>query len=98
MADKGDFSMFDNAIFIIMLVVSLGIGIYNGCFGKKNTTAKDMLVAGRKMTVILNLFIKNCRDLHIRPLIVVRWVGGGRIMTGIFKSVSLNFYSFLSKF
>ena len=53
MADIG-FSVVDYVIFALMLAVSAGIGIFYGCFGKKNTTTKDMLVAGRKMTV--NLF------------------------------------------
>jgi Na+/proline symporter len=51
MDENSGFSIIDYIIFVLVLAISLGIGIYNGCFGKKNTTAKDMLVAGRSMTV-----------------------------------------------
>ena len=32
----------DYIIFALMLAVSAGIGIFYGCFGKKNSTAKEM--------------------------------------------------------
>jgi Na+/proline symporter len=44
-------SVVDYIIFALMLAISAGIGIFYGCFGKKNTTAKEMLVANRQMTV-----------------------------------------------
>ena len=55
MTTDSGFSLFDYFIFALMLAVSAGIGIFYGCFGKKSTTAKEMLVANGKMTVLKNL-------------------------------------------
>nr|CAI5820560.1 unnamed protein product [Callosobruchus analis] len=35
-----------------MLSISMGIGLYVGCFGKKQNTAKDYLMGGNKMKVV----------------------------------------------
>lgn len=45
------FSWYDYVLFCVMLSLSLGIGIYFGCFGKKQT-AKDYLHAGGNMKVL----------------------------------------------
>lgn len=50
MADT-DFSAVDYVIFGLMLLISAGIGIFYGCFGKKATTSKELLVANRQMTL-----------------------------------------------
>jgi sodium-coupled monocarboxylate transporter 8/12 len=50
------FAAFDYVIFALMLAVSAGIGIFYGCFGSKNQTSKEILVANRQMTVI-NFFL-----------------------------------------
>ena len=49
----GTFSAFDYVIFALMLAISAGIGIFFGFFGKKNQSAKEMLIANRQMTVII---------------------------------------------
>ncbi|XP_074029664.1 sodium-coupled monocarboxylate transporter 1 isoform X2 [Leptinotarsa decemlineata] len=45
------FSWYDYAIFSTMLSISGGMGIYFGCFGQKQTTAKEYLLGGREMKV-----------------------------------------------
>ncbi|XP_069191853.1 sodium-coupled monocarboxylate transporter 2 [Procambarus clarkii] len=47
LADR--FTWIDYTVFGFMLAVSAGIGIFYGCFGKKQDT-KDFLVAGKSMT------------------------------------------------
>lgn len=47
----GAFSVLDYIIFALMLAISAGIGIFYGCFGSKNSTAKEVLVANRQMGV-----------------------------------------------
>lgn len=49
---KTFFSWYDYAIFGTMLSISLGIGVYFGFFGNKQTTAKDYLMGGKNMKVI----------------------------------------------
>nr|CAI5820559.1 unnamed protein product [Callosobruchus analis] len=46
------FSWYDYAFFGVMLSISMGIGLYVGCFGKKQNTAKDYLMGGNKMKVV----------------------------------------------
>ena len=46
------FNSIDYIIFSMMLCVSAGIGIFFGCFGKKQHTSKNFLIADRKMGVI----------------------------------------------
>lgn len=53
----GSFSAFDYIIFALILAVSAGIGIFFGCFGSKNASAKEMLVANRQMTVKLTFLV-----------------------------------------
>jgi sodium-coupled monocarboxylate transporter 8/12 len=36
-------------VFIIMLGISAGIGVMYGCFGKKQNTTSEFLMAGRNM-------------------------------------------------
>jgi Na+/H+ antiporter NhaC len=51
MAEQKDFSAFDYVIFALMLAISAAIGIFYGCFGKKQKSSKDLLVANREMGV-----------------------------------------------
>jgi Na+/proline symporter len=48
----GEFSVVDYVIFALILVISAAIGIFFGCFGSKNKTAKEVLVANRSMGVL----------------------------------------------
>ena len=61
MADQKDFSAFDYVIFALILAISAAIGIFYGCFGKKQKSSKDLLVANREMGVNLN---QHKRALH----------------------------------
>ncbi|KAK9688418.1 Sodium:solute symporter family [Popillia japonica] len=45
------FSWIDYCLFTVMLGGSVLIGVYFGCFGKRQTTAKEYLLGGRNMTV-----------------------------------------------
>jgi hypothetical protein len=54
MAIEKNFSTIDYLIFGLMLAISAGIGVFYGCFGKKQTTSKELLVANRQMGVILS--------------------------------------------
>lgn len=48
----GAFSTEDYSVFVVMLSISAGIGIYFGFFqGKKNQTTEDYLLGGRKMKI-----------------------------------------------
>ena len=50
MASLNSFTGFDYVLFVLMLLLSAGIGIFFGFFKKtKNQTAKDILVANRQM-------------------------------------------------
>lgn len=49
---NGHFGIFDYVIFIGMLVVSMGIGIYFGYFDGKEKTTKEYLLGGKNMKVI----------------------------------------------
>ena len=42
----------DYAIFVALLVVSLGIGVYHGCTGGRQKTTAEFLVANRNLKVI----------------------------------------------
>lgn len=44
------FTSYDYSLFTIMLGVSSMIGIYFGYFGKKQTTAIEYLLGGKKMS------------------------------------------------
>ncbi len=53
-------------VFSAVLVVSMGIGVFYGCFSKKNKTNEEFLMAGRSMSpfpVILSLI---CRYILIK--------------------------------
>jgi hypothetical protein len=52
MNQTNKFSVIDYVIFALMLTISASIGIVNGCFGKKNKTSKNFLVASGQMGVI----------------------------------------------
>lgn len=43
------FSWYDYAFFALMLLLSTLIGIYFGCFGKKQSTANEYLLGGKSM-------------------------------------------------
>ncbi|XP_055610558.1 sodium-coupled monocarboxylate transporter 2-like [Uranotaenia lowii] len=48
----GTFTTEDYSVFVVMLSISAGIGIYFGFFeGKKNQTTEDYLLGGRKMKI-----------------------------------------------
>ena len=51
-AVAGEFGVVDYVIFGLMLLISAGIGVFFACFGTKNATAKDLLIANRQMGVI----------------------------------------------
>jgi hypothetical protein len=51
-----NFTTLDYIIFSMMLCVSAGIGIFFGCFGKKQHTSKHFLIADRKMGVIYKIY------------------------------------------
>ena len=42
----------DYAIFLALLVVSLGIGVYHGCTGGRQKTTAEFLLANRNLKVI----------------------------------------------
>lgn len=49
--ETNNFSALDYVIFSLLLVVSASIGVFYGCFGKKPSTAKELLVANRQMSL-----------------------------------------------
>lgn len=49
--NKVTFSWYDYSLFGFMLALSALIGIYFGCFEKKQSTAKEYLLGGRQMKV-----------------------------------------------
>lgn len=51
MADSNEFSALDYVIFGLLLAISAAIGVFYGCFGKKPSTSKELLVANRQMTL-----------------------------------------------
>jgi len=38
-------------VFVLVLIASLGIGVFYGFFGKKNRTNEEFLMAGRSMNI-----------------------------------------------
>lgn len=38
-------------VFALVLVASLGIGVFYGCFGSKNKSNEEFLMAGRSMSI-----------------------------------------------
>lgn len=50
-SDVRNFENLDYIIFSLMLSISVGIGIFFGCFGKKQETSQDIFVTDRKMGV-----------------------------------------------
>ncbi|KAI0242050.1 Sodium-coupled monocarboxylate transporter 1 [Lamellibrachia satsuma] len=46
------FTGWDYAVFLLMLAVSLGIGVFHGVRGRKKKTTKEFLMAGRQMGVL----------------------------------------------
>ncbi len=51
MADES-FSVWDYIIFILMLALSAGRGVFYACTGKKQSTTKEFLLADRNMGAI----------------------------------------------
>lgn len=49
------FNTIDYIIILMMLCISAGIGIFFGCFGKRQQTTKQFLIAERKMGVKLKI-------------------------------------------
>lgn len=47
-----EFTWYDYVIFVIMLTLSGGLGIFFGCFGDKQSSAKEYLLGGKNMKVI----------------------------------------------
>jgi sodium-coupled monocarboxylate transporter 8/12 len=47
-----DFGWAEWLVFSSVLAVSVGIGIFFGCFGKKNQTNEEYLLGGRKMNPV----------------------------------------------
>lgn len=43
---------YDYIVIIFMVLISTGFGIYYGCFGKKQSTATEYLMGGKKMRVL----------------------------------------------
>lgn len=52
MTNDQSFLPFDYVIFALLLSVSACIGVFYGCFGKKQTTSKELLVGNRQMGLI----------------------------------------------
>lgn len=50
--EGGTFTGFDYFLFILMLSVSMGIGIYFGFFDGKEKTTEEYLMGGRRMKTI----------------------------------------------
>lgn len=48
---KISFSWYDYSLFVFMLGISTAIGIYFGCFGKKQSSANEYLLGGKTMKV-----------------------------------------------
>lgn len=46
------FSWYDYLLFSFMLLISAFIGVYFGCFGDKQSSAKEYLLGGKEMSVI----------------------------------------------
>lgn len=49
---KNDFGAVDYIVFALVLAVSAGIGIFYGCFGSKQQTTQEFLMANRMMSVL----------------------------------------------
>lgn len=81
----GQLTAVDYVIFGLMLVISASIGIFYGCFGSKNATAKELLIANRQMTVITLVFILKLKTLTLKYK--------NLILTGISHG-----YEFISQF
>lgn len=45
------FSWLDYTLFCMMFIISAFIGVYFGCFGSKQSTAKEYLLGGKSMGV-----------------------------------------------
>lgn len=43
---------YEYVIFVGVLVTSMGIGIFYGCFGTKNRTNEEFIMAGRNMSIL----------------------------------------------
>lgn len=48
--DKNQFGWADYLVFCLMLALSAVIGIYYGCFGKKQKTTGEYLMGSKKMS------------------------------------------------
>lgn len=46
------FTAIDYAVFVTMLAISAGIGVWFGCFNKGEQTTEEYLLGGRKMKTI----------------------------------------------
>ena len=49
---ENTFSVVDYVIFALLLFISASIGIFYGCFGKKQTSSKELLLGNRQMGVM----------------------------------------------
>ncbi|CAH1999310.1 unnamed protein product [Acanthoscelides obtectus] len=98
------FSWYDYAFFGVMLCISMGIGIYVGCFGKKQTTAKDYLMGGNKMKVVpivISLVASHCSGVTLLALPADIYRFGAAYWLGSFSFLVLTvvtIYVFLPVF
>lgn len=48
----GFFTVPDYAVFVVMLSISTGIGVYFGCFGQNEQSTEEYLLGGRQMKTL----------------------------------------------
>lgn len=59
------FGTVDYLVFTLMLAISAGIGVFYGCFSKRQKTTKDFLMGGRNMgTIPVTLSLLACKYIH----------------------------------
>lgn len=55
---------YEYVIFAVVLIGSLGIGVFYGCFGTKNRTNEEFLMAGRSMSILPVSFHNNFTTIN----------------------------------
>ena len=52
MTEQSSFGSWDYVVFTLMLAVSAAIGIFYGCWGSKQQTTKEFLMANRSLSIV----------------------------------------------
>jgi sodium-coupled monocarboxylate transporter 8/12 len=61
MVSPSDIEWPDYFVFAVVLAISMGIGIFYGCFGSRQKTTKEYLLANGQMSSIPVAFSMICR-------------------------------------